>query len=96
MYRFLERIGPDELEAIAAQLYVEMLEAGYTAVGEFHYLHHQPDGRPMPIRPSCRSAIAAARRQAGIGLTLLPVLYMRGRLRRRAARSGPAPVSSTI
>ena len=42
MYRFLERIGPDELRAIAAQLYVEMLEAGYTAVGEFHYLHHQP------------------------------------------------------
>jgi formimidoylglutamate deiminase len=45
MYRFLERIGPDELRAIAAQLYVEMLEAGYTAIGEFHYLHHQPDGR---------------------------------------------------
>src|SRR5262245_45268765 len=43
MYRFVERIGPDELRAIAAQVYVEMLEAGYTAVGEFHYLHHQAD-----------------------------------------------------
>ena len=47
MYRFLERIGPEELSAIAAQLYVEMLEAGYTAVGEFHYLHHRPDGRRL-------------------------------------------------
>ena len=77
MYRFLERIGPDELRAIAAQLYVEMLEAGYTAVGEFHYLHHQAMGAPR--RPG--GAVlgdpggAAA---SGIGLTHLPVLYMAG------------------
>ena len=78
MYRFLERIGPDELAAIAAQLYVEMLEAGYTAVGEFHYLHHQPDGRPYADPAELSQAILAARRQAGIGLTHLPVLYMAG------------------
>ncbi len=78
MYRFLERIGPDELAAIAAQLYVEMLEAGYTAVGEFHYLHHQPDGRAYADPAELSRAILAAQRQAGIGLTHLPVLYLAG------------------
>ena len=46
MYRFVERLTPDDLEAIAAFAYMEMLEAGFTWVAEFHYLHHQPDGRP--------------------------------------------------
>ncbi len=78
MYRFLERIGPDELGAIAAQLYVEMLEAGYTAVGEFHYLHHQPDGSSYADPTELSQAILAAQRQAGIGLTHLPVLYLSG------------------
>jgi formimidoylglutamate deiminase len=78
MYRFLERIGPDELAAIAAQLYVEMLEAGYTAVGEFHYLHHRPDGGAYADPAELSRAILAAQRQAGIGLTHLPVLYMAG------------------
>ncbi len=78
MYRFLERIGPDELTAIAAQLYVEMLEAGYTAVGEFHYLHHQPDGSAYADPGELSQAILAAQQQTGIGLTHLPVLYMSG------------------
>jgi formimidoylglutamate deiminase len=78
MYRFLERIGPDQLQAIAAQLQVEMLEAGYTAVGEFHYLHHQPDGRPYDDPAQLSLAILAAQRTSGIGLTHLPVLYMAG------------------
>jgi formimidoylglutamate deiminase len=78
MYRFLERIGPDELRNIAAQLYVEMLEAGYTAVGEFHYLHHQPDGRPYADPAELSLAILDAQRTSGIGLTHLPVLYMTG------------------
>ena len=78
MYRFLERIGPDELRAIAAQLYVEMLEAGYTAVGEFHYLHHQPDGRPYDDPAELSLAIFAAAEASGIGLTHLPVLYAAG------------------
>ena len=78
MYRFVERIGPDELRAIAAQVYVEMLEAGYTAVGEFHYLHHQAGGRPYADPAELSWSILEARRASGIGLTHLPVLYMAG------------------
>jgi formimidoylglutamate deiminase len=88
MYRFLERIGPDELCAIAAQVYVEMLEAGYTAAGEFHYLHHQPDGRPYADPAALSSAILAAREASGIGLTHLPVLYMAGGFGGRPAETG--------
>jgi formimidoylglutamate deiminase len=78
MYRFLERVGPDELRAIAAQVYVEMLEAGYTAVGEFHYLHHHRGGRPYADPAELSWAILEAQRASGIGLTHLPVLYMAG------------------
>jgi formimidoylglutamate deiminase len=78
MYGFVDRLGPAEVEAIAAQLYVEMLKAGYTAVGEFHYLHHAPDGRPYADPAEMSRRIAAAAEAAGIGLTLLPVLYARG------------------
>ena len=75
MYGFVERIGPEQIEAIAAQLYVEMLKAGYTAVGEFHYLHHAPDGRPYDDPAETSRRILAAARLTGIGLTHLPVLY---------------------
>ena len=88
MYRFLERIGPDELRAVTAQLYVEMLEAGYTAVGEFHYLHHQPDGRPYAEPTALSLAILEARAASGIGLTHLPVLYMAGGFGGRPAEAG--------
>lgn len=75
MYRFVERLGPDDLEAIAAFAYLEMLEAGFTSVAEFHYLHHQPDGRPYDNGAEMSERIVAAAAAAGIGLTLLPVLY---------------------
>ena len=75
MYRFVERLTPDDLEAIAAFAYMEMLEAGFTAVAEFHYLHHQPDGRPYDNVAEMSERIVAAAETAGIGLTLLPVLY---------------------
>ncbi|TCO34845.1 formimidoylglutamate deiminase [Dokdonella fugitiva] len=78
MYAFAGRIGPEDLRAIAAQLYVEMLEAGYTQVCEFHYLHHQPDGRPYDDPAAMSLALVEAAREAGIGLTLLPTLYMTG------------------
>ena len=78
MYAFAGRIGPDELRAIAAQLYVEMLKAGYTQVCEFHYLHHQPDGRPYDDPAAMSLALLDAARETGIGLTLLPTLYMTG------------------
>src|SRR5919108_2235773 len=67
MYRFVERVTPKQAQAIATQLYIEMLSHGYTAVGEFHYVH-QPSGMLM-------SHLAAAR-EAGIAITLLPSLYM--------------------
>ncbi len=75
MYRFASRLGPAELEAIAFGLYVEMLEAGYTAVCEFHYLHHRPDGQPYADDAELSLALLRAAGRAGIGLTLLPVLY---------------------
>src|SRR5690606_7045320 len=78
MYAFAGRIGPDDLRAIATQLYVEMLEAGYTQVCEFHYLHHAPDGRPYADPAAMSRALVAAARDTGIRLTLLPVLYMTG------------------
>jgi len=78
MYRFAARFTPELLRAVATQLYVEMLEAGYTAVCEFHYLHHAPDGRPYDDPAAMSRALIAAARDAGIRLTLLPVLYMTG------------------
>ncbi|WP_427185177.1 formimidoylglutamate deiminase [Bordetella bronchialis] len=78
MYRCAQRITPAQAEAIATWLYVEMLEAGYTSVCEFHYLHHDPQGRPYGQAPEMALAILRAARRAGIGLTLLPVLYQTG------------------
>jgi formiminoglutamate deiminase len=75
MYRFSLAMDPDEAEAVAAGLYAEMLEAGFTAVGEFHYLHHDRDGRPYADPAEMARRIAAAARQTGIRLTLLPVYY---------------------
>lgn len=78
MYGFAGRITPESLHAIAAQLYAEMLEAGYTSVCEFHYLHHDIDGRPYADPAAMSLALVEAARETGIGLTLLPVLYMTG------------------
>lgn len=78
MYAFLSRLTPEQVEAIAAQLYVEMLRGGYTGVAEFHYLHNDADGRPYADPATLSHAILAAGRTAGIALTHLPVLYMRG------------------
>ncbi|MDQ6923089.1 MAG: formimidoylglutamate deiminase [Pseudomonadota bacterium] len=75
MYRFLARLTPDDVEAIATQLYIEMLEAGYTSVAEFHYLHHDPAGEPYANAVEMAERICAAAITAGIGLTLLPVFY---------------------
>ena len=78
MYRFAARMTPDSVYAVATQLYAEMLEAGYTTVCEFHYLHHAPDGRPYDDPAAMSRALVAAARDTGIRLTLLPVLYMTG------------------
>jgi len=78
MYRFLEHLTPDDVESIAAYGQIEMLESGYTSVGEFHYLHHQPDGRHYSQPAEMCERIISAARTSGIGLTLLPVLYEQG------------------
>lgn len=78
MYAFAAHVGPGQLKAIAAQLYVEMLKAGYTHVCEFHYLHHRPDGRPHAEPAAMSHALVEAAEEVGIGMTLLPVLYMTG------------------
>lgn len=78
MYRIVAQIGPNQCEAIAALAYAEMLESGFTRVGEFHYLHHAPDGSPYADPAEMSGRIAAAAEMAGIGLTLLPVFYAHG------------------
>lgn len=75
MYRFALTMTPEQVEAVAAQLYVEMLEAGFTRVGEFHYLHHDQDGGHYANIGEMAERIAAAAGATGIGLTLLPVFY---------------------
>lgn len=75
MYRFASAITPQQLEDIATAVYIEMLAAGYTSVCEFHYLHHDPRGEPYADRAELGMRLVAAARNAGIGLTLLPVLY---------------------
>lgn len=75
MYRFALSMTPEQVEAVASQLYVEMLEAGFSRVGEFHYLHHDLDGRPYANIAEMADRIAAASVETGIGLTLLPVFY---------------------
>ena len=75
MYGFVREITPEQVEAIAAQLYVEMLKAGYTAVGEFHYLHHDTDGQPYADLAEMSHRVIAAAKATGIGIAQLPVLY---------------------
>ncbi len=75
MYRFALSMTPDDAEAVAAQLYVEMLEAGFTRVGEFHYLHHDKDGGHYSDIAEMAVRVASAASETGIALTLLPVFY---------------------
>ncbi|EIM30477.1 formimidoylglutamate deiminase [Microvirga lotononidis] len=78
MYRFLGSLTPDDVEAIAAFAMMEMLEGGFTALAEFHYLHHDADGRPYADIAELSGRIAAAAHETGMGLTLLPVFYAQG------------------
>jgi formimidoylglutamate deiminase len=88
MFRFLDRLGPEEVQAIAAFAQVEMLEAGFAAVAEFHYLHHAPGGLPYADPAEMSARIVAAAATTGIGLTLLPVLYQYGGCDRRGLAAG--------
>ena len=78
MYRFVGRLTPEDVAAISAFAYLEMLEAGYTAVAEFHYLHHAPNGTPYAPSTALADAVRAAATQTGIRHLLLPCLYQQG------------------
>lgn len=78
MYRCAMSLNPDQVEAVAAMLYAEMVRVGFTHVAEFHYLHHDPNGRPYPQQSEMGVRLLRAAEQAGIGITLIPVLYQQG------------------
>lgn len=75
MYRFVDRMTPDDLFDVAQLAFIEMLEAGFTRVGEFHYLHHDQDGERFSDPAAMSEAVAGAAASVGIALTLLPVFY---------------------
>ncbi|MGA8259907.1 MAG: formimidoylglutamate deiminase [Arenicellales bacterium] len=88
MYRFVGRMTPPQMEAVAALVYMEMLEHGYCAVGEFHYIHHRPSGQPYDSLTEMTQRIFSAARETGIGLTHLPVLYSYGGAGEQPLKSG--------
>jgi len=78
MYRANASLDPEQLQTIARYLYIDMLQKGYTSVAEFHYLHHQPDGKPYDDHSEMSARLLDAASEAGMAITLLPVLYCRG------------------
>lgn len=96
MYRFALSMTPGQVEAIAGQVYVEMLEAGFCRVGEFHYLHHDVDGRPYQDAGEMAGRIAAAAELTGIGLTLLPVFYAHSTFAGAAPRQSQKRFINTV
>ncbi|PTE21466.1 formimidoylglutamate deiminase [Cereibacter changlensis JA139] len=96
MFRFLDALTPEDVGAIAAFVQMEMLEAGYAAVAEFHYLHHQPGGAPYADPAEMAGRIVAAAAETGCGLTLLPVLYQQGGCDGRALGPGQARFGSDV
>ena len=96
MYGLAQRFTPELLHAVAAQLYAEMLASGYTHVCEFHYLHHQADGSPHPNAAAMSEALLQAARETGIGITLLPVLYMQGGFDGRALNARQARFGHSV
>lgn len=96
MYRFLDRLTPDHVEAIAALVFMEMLEAGYGAVAEFHYLHHGPNGTPYEDPAQMSARILTAAQTTGIGLTHLPVLYQQGGCDGRALEGGQQRFGNSV
>ena len=96
MYRFTKHLTPDHIEAIAGFVFLEMQEAGYASVGEFHYIHHQPDGTPYDDPGELSARIAAAAATTGIGLTHLPVLYTYGGAGQVALQAGQARFGNSV
>ena len=88
MYRFALRLNPDQMQSVAEMAYVEMLEAGFTRVGEFHYLHHDRDGHPFADPAEMSLRILAAATLTGINLTHLPVFYAHSDFGAKSASAG--------
>jgi formimidoylglutamate deiminase len=84
MYRLVRLLEPEDIEAIGAHLYIEMLKHGYTTVAEFHYLHNDRDGKPYADRGELAHCVVTGASASGIALTLLPVLYAYGGFGHRA------------
>ncbi len=96
MYRFLDQLTPEQFQAIAALVFLEMQEAGYAAVGEFHYVHHQPGGAPYAALDELSQRIFAAAELTGIGLTHLPVLYTYGGVQQQALEGGQLRFGNSV
>ncbi|MEP0943104.1 MAG: formimidoylglutamate deiminase [Rhizobiaceae bacterium] len=96
MYRFTGQLTPEQLEAIAALTFMEMQEAGYASVGEFHYIHHQPGGAPYGDIGELSQRICAAAATTGIGLTHLPVLYTYGGAGEQELQQGQLRFGNTV
>ena len=96
MYRFLDRLNPEQMQAIAALAFMEMQEAGFAAVGEFHYVHHQPGGAAYDDVAELSKCIFAAADLTGIGLTHLPVLYTYGGAGRAPLAGGQARFGNDV
>ncbi len=95
MYRFLDQLTPDDVQAISAMVMVEMAESGFAAVAEFHYLHHAPGGQSYTNPAEMTARIAAAAQETGVGLTHLPVLYERGGCDDRPLTAGQLRFANT-
>ena len=96
MYRFLDHLTPEQFEAIAAMVFMEMQEAGYASVGEFHYVHHQPGGNTYDKLSELSDRVFAAASQTGIGLTHLPVLYTYGGVNQEPLAGGQLRFSNDV
>lgn len=96
MYRFTKHLTPDHIEAIASFVFLEMQEAGYASVGEFHYIHHQPDGTPYDDLAELSARVSAAAATTGIGLTHLPVLYTYGGAGQMPLEAGQARFGNSV
>lgn len=96
MYRFVEHINPEQYQAIAALVFMEMQEAGYASVGEFHYVHHQTGGTRYDSISELSQRVFAAARETGIGLTQLPVLYTYGGAGKVALVGGQIRFGNTV
>jgi formimidoylglutamate deiminase len=90
MYGFAQKLTPPAMKAVALQLYTEMLKAGYTSVCEFHYLHHDIGGTPYADKGEMSVCLIEAAAEAGIGLTLLPVMYQYSGFGNKAPHPGQA------